>query len=354
MAWQDRSYYRDQTPAGRHPIWWLFYGSVPLFTVIGIRVRMHASMLIFIALGLVFSGNIGFLNSVIIYGTLFSIVLLHEFGHCLAARRVGGDAHEIIMHPLGGLALADAPRRPGAQLFRTVGGPLVNVGICLIAVVLLFLLSMGHPGVGWNPLSAHVLSLGLATRIIYYVYSVSLGILFFNLLPIYPLDGGRMVLESLWFWLGQYKATMIACLVGIPGAILMAMYGFTKIGSWWGLILVLIAGSCLIECVRTRAMLKAEGPWGFEDDGIDYSAAMWQPESPSSKSKRKKLSKRAVKKLRRLAHAEETEQKRIDDILAKVSASGMASLTWSEKRELRKATERQRDIEVPTDAEPRL
>jgi hypothetical protein len=137
----------------------------------------------------------------------------------------------------------------------------------------------------------------------------------------------------------------------------MILVSLPNFFSWWGGLTLFIYISCLQYCIREHAVLKAEGPWAYEDENNDYSAAMWQPESPSASSsttKRKKLSRRAVKKLRRLAQAEELEQKRIDDILAKVSAHGMASLTWSERRELRKATERQRDIEIPTDAEPRL
>jgi hypothetical protein len=89
-----------------------------------------------------------------------------------------------------------------------------------------------------------------------------------------------------------------------------------------------------------RAQLKAAGPWEFEDDGIDYSAATWQPEVPTRKHK--KLSRRAKRRLRKQAEREENEQSRIDAILAKVSAKGMHSLTWGERRALRKATERQR------------
>jgi hypothetical protein len=95
-----------------------------------------------------------------------------------------------------------------------------------------------------------------------------------------------------------------------------------------------------------RAQLKAAGPWDFQDeDGTDYSASLWTPEQDKPR-RVKKLSRRAVRKLRRQQQAEEAEQAQIDAILAKVSAHGMQSLTWSEKRALRKATERQRRREV--------
>jgi len=357
MAWQDRSYYRDDRPGSRNPLLWLLSGSIPLFTVFGIRVRMHVTLLllgVWCFLDAVLPKGIGWQNAAMIYGTIFTIVLLHEFGHCFAARRVGGDANQIILWPLGGLALADAPHRAWPQLVTTVGGPLVNVIICIITgVALLVLASFEHQAIQWNPVSSsYIPPHGIAAFIIWYVFIVSWGLLLFNLLPIFPLDGGRMLQELLWFKLGYYRATIIACNVGMVGAGLMAVSGLYKIGSWYGLVLVFLGVSCFLTCYQTRAMLKAEGPWGFQEDSTDYSAAMWQPESPAPR--RRKLSRRAVRKLRRLAQAEESEQRRIDDILKKVSAQGMASLTWTERRELRKATERQRDIEVPTDAEPRL
>jgi len=65
-------------------------------------------------------------------GALFVIVLLHEYGHCFAARSVGGNAEEIILTPLGGLAMAYAPHDPWARFVTVIGGPLVNVAICAI------------------------------------------------------------------------------------------------------------------------------------------------------------------------------------------------------------------------------
>jgi hypothetical protein len=144
---------------------------------------------------------------------------------------------------------------------------------------------------------------------------------------------------------------MITCIVGMIGSVLMAMLGITNLGSWFGLMLIFIGASCFMTCFQLRAQLKAAGPWEFEDDGIDYSASLWQPETQSKKHR--KLSTRAKRKLRKLANREEQEQLLIDAILAKVSAKGMHSLTWHERRALRRATERQRrqEIEVSGDRE---
>jgi hypothetical protein len=120
MGWQDRPYSRDQSFKS-NPLLWLFSGSVPLFTAFGVRVRMHASLLLLIVLALATSempGGMGIDNAMTMVIALFSIILLHEYGHCFAARSVGGDANEILMWPLGGLAFADAPPAPLAAVLH--------------------------------------------------------------------------------------------------------------------------------------------------------------------------------------------------------------------------------------------
>src|SRR4051812_50009906 len=114
MGFQDRPYYRDGGGSTSNPLMWLVSGSVDLFTAFGIRVRAHASLIVTIVLVLVFGLGQGFTwqDRVQSMGILFLVVLLHEFGHCFAARSVGGEADEILMHPLGGLALTRPPHRP--------------------------------------------------------------------------------------------------------------------------------------------------------------------------------------------------------------------------------------------------
>src|SRR3954467_14381775 len=98
MAYQDRPYYRDRSGSAS-PLMWLLTGSLPLFTAFGIRVRAHASMVLLIALTMLFSGTQGGMvvwNAMTFSTVLFGIILLHEFGHCFAARSVGGEANDIL------------------------------------------------------------------------------------------------------------------------------------------------------------------------------------------------------------------------------------------------------------------
>jgi hypothetical protein len=113
------------------------------------------------------------------------------------------------------------------------------------------------------------------------------------------------------------------------------------------LLLGLMAGLAFYYCLTMRRHLLAEGPWAFqEEDGIDYSASLFNPEPEAPKHK--KLNKRLIRKAQKREEEELAEQERVDRILAKVSAHGMHSLTWWEKRTLHKATERQRkrDLEL--------
>jgi stage IV sporulation protein FB len=282
---------------------------------------------------------------------LFLVILLHEFGQCFAARYMGGDANEIMMTPLGGLAMAMAPRRPWPTFVTVAGGPLVNVAICIVCAIGIWL-AIGILPVGWWTFGA-VYDRAIDSAwldvlpYLFWFYSVSLFLLFFNLLPVFPLDGGQLLQSILWRPLGYYKSMLYTVTIGMVGAALMAMVGLAMIGTArFGFLILLIGVFSFINCYRMRQMLKTEGPWAFNDeDEVDYSASLYEQEP---KPKRRRLSRLAKWKARRLAQQEETEQTQIDQILAKVSARGMQSLTWWERRVLRRATERQRERDVQT------
>src|SRR5260370_18221502 len=110
---------------------------------------------------------------------VFVVVTLHEFGHALACRQVGGQANQIVLWPLGGVAYVNPPPRPGATLWSIAAGPLVNVA--LLPVLLgLGLLSRS---LGWAAPMPNARALLRA------VFFIALGLLVFNILPICPLYG---------------------------------------------------------------------------------------------------------------------------------------------------------------------
>ncbi|HEV2295253.1 MAG TPA: site-2 protease family protein [Tepidisphaeraceae bacterium] len=349
MAWQDRPYYRDRSDSTGNPLMWLMTGSVPLFTVFGIRVRMHASLLLVMVFVLLFGWGFGDTIAMRVQSMLmlFTVILLHEFGHCFAARSVGGQADDVLMTPLGGLAMAMAPRRPWAQFVTVAGGPLVNVVICLLCGIALYL------AIGIFPLGPWTFSRALSEVVtsgwlqisgyLFWMYGISYWLLLFNLLPIFPLDGGQLLQSVLWKPMGYYKSMLLTVNIGLGGSVIMGMIGLATLGTLGGgLLLIFIGIMCFMNCLNMRRQLLAAGPYGLEEDeGIDYSAAY-----DTGAPKRKRFSKWRVKRAAKRAAADREEQRRIDAILAKVSASGMNSLTWLEKRALRKATEHQRAADL--------
>jgi hypothetical protein len=130
---------------------------------------------------------------------------------------------------------------------------------------------------------------------------------------------------------------------GLVLSVLMFMVGIATFGSiGGGLLLILIAVSCFLTCFQTRAMLRTEGPWAFQEEdstGVDYSQSLYDKVEDK---RSRKTSQRAARKAEKIARQEVAEQARIDVILDKVSAHGMHSLTWLEKRALQKATEVQK------------
>lgn len=354
MAWQDRHYYRERGSGASNPLMWLLTGSVHLFTLFGIRVRAHASLIVIVLLILLFGWGPGSGISARVQSAaiLFAIILLHEFGHCFGARLTGGEADQILMTPLGGIAMAMARRRPWPTFVTVAAGPLVNVFICVITGVAIWaierrvILAPGafrtyFPSTGWMHLYSYL----------YWIYALSYALLLFNLWPVYPLDGGQLVQSILWKPLGYYKSMMLMLNIGLVGSALMVMVGLATLGALGlGLLLILIGVSCFLTCFQTRAMMKNEGPWGFsEEDSIDYTSGLY-----ATAEKTSRRTHRSAKRAAKLAQQERAERDKLDRILEKVSQHGMHSLSWWERRTLRKATEHQRQRDVQTGRSRRM
>ena len=139
--------------------------------------------------------------------SLFAIVLTHEFGHALACRQVGGQANRIVLWPLGGVAYVAPPQRPGAMLWSIAAGPLVNVVLFPITLGLILIAK----ATGW-PDALPNLYLLLKS-----ILAMNLGLLIFNMLPIYPLDGGQILRSLLWFVIGRAKSLFATSILGIAG-----------------------------------------------------------------------------------------------------------------------------------------
>src|SRR4029077_12904007 len=163
-------------------------GSIHLFRFSGIDVFLHWSWFLVAAYEIqTRKGSYSSVTwNVLEFLVLFLIVMIHEFGHALACRQVGGRADRIVLWPLGGVAYVDPPPRPGATLWSIAAGPLVNVALFPI-LLMIFTLSRSA---GWAE------NLPDLYRFVRAVLYIDLGLLIFNILPIYPLHGAQ-ILRSL-------------------------------------------------------------------------------------------------------------------------------------------------------------
>ena len=300
--------------------------SVPIGRISRILVRLHWSMLLVAAYFLyTFSDNLKL--GVLVILALFGSVLLHELGHCWGARRVGGDAREILLWPLGGLAMIHAPMRPWPQFFSTLTGPLTNVLIIALTVPI-FVLAGGDawafvPGVDGS------FSPTLGLLFLYYLVQVNLVMAIFNIVPAFPLDGGRMLQAALWPKFGFHKATTVAVYLSFVTAGLGLVYAiFGAESLMLGLICVWVIQGANQERQRLR--------YGLYDDlgGAPWSSGMGEfqaaPESEPSAFARWRDRRRQRREDAEARRKTELRM-RLDEVLAKVSAVGLDGLSKDER-----------------------
>jgi Zn-dependent protease len=223
-------------------------GSIRLFRFSGIDVFLHFSW--FLVAAYEIEARKGRYSSItwnlLEYLALFVIVLTHEFGHALACRQVGGRANQIVLWPLGGGAYVDPTPRPGATLWSITAGPLVNVALIPILWIAVTVASSS----GMASTSPDLYSLLVAIR------SINTWLLIFNILPIYPLDGGQILRSLLWFVLGRARSLLVATvlgLIGVAGFIGLALW---QQDVWLGAIAVFMLMNCWSGLQQARALLR--------------------------------------------------------------------------------------------------
>jgi Zn-dependent protease len=310
----------------RDPLSW----SIPLFRAFGILVKLHI-LYIVITLGMI--GRIYYLapdqlgDYILIWVVLlFCIVLLHEFGHCFAARYVDGEAEEILMWPLGGLAFCSVPQTARANLITAIGGPLVNVVICLGTAGAMFAAgylpplnifntrqlytpelsnwqSGGNdyaPGTGFSPYhirkdngetihsykliaveGKHFAVVGdkppieiEKPSVTYYpawvlwsarLFWLSWMLLLFNLIPASPLDGGRILQCILWGRSGDYRsATIVACYSGMAFALLFILLSIVFNDSLLFALAAFMVFSSYQQLVMLEMGSEERGAFGYD------------------------------------------------------------------------------------------
>lgn len=210
-------------------------GSFHLFRIFGIDVYVHYAW--FLAVAYFVSQARGYSSpiwSVLECLSMFLIVLIHEFGHAFACRSVGGQANQIILWLFGGVAYVSPPQRPGAQLWSIAAGPLVNVA--LLPILTGLWLACGHPG--WNEDAPD------AFKFLFHVQFINILLLIFNMMPIYPLDGGQILRSLLWFIFGRANSLLAASIIGFFGVAVLILLAIVLRSFWMGLMSVFILLNC--------------------------------------------------------------------------------------------------------------
>lgn len=211
-------------------------GSIHLFRFAGIDLFLHWSWFLLALFAVTYhQGNFASITwNMLVYLALFAIVTMHEYGHALACRQVGGTPDQIVLWPLGGVAYVNPPQRPGATLWSIAAGPLVNVAL---VPVLLVLAIIGHL-LGWPITMPHLYAF------IRTVATINLVLLVFNMLPIYPLDGGQILRSLLWFAVGRARSLQWAVWIGFLGAAGLILVAVFSGSIWIGVISAFILLNC--------------------------------------------------------------------------------------------------------------
>lgn len=214
-------------------------GSLQLGRIAGIRVQVHWTfwflILFVIFMVLARGGNVEeILWSTAFILALFACIVLHEFGHAFTARAYDIETRSITLLPIGGVAnLVEIPEQPRAEFLVAIAGPAVNVAIALM----IYLLAPMEAYLNQDPETLQEeLSVISAHNFMFYLFFANLFIVAFNLIPAFPLDGGRMARALFSVKMGRVRATRAAAALGKFLAI-----GLFVIGLFYNFILALIA-----------------------------------------------------------------------------------------------------------------
>lgn len=203
-------------------------GSLNLGTYAGIPLKVHwtFSLIFILVFGLAFgkkssAEEVIFVSSLVLVS--FFCVVLHEYGHAIMAKRFQVRTIDIILSPVGGLArLERLPSKPIHEFFIAIAGPLVNLSIAIVIAVIL----LSSPHSVMIDLDASVSNLDTWAAYLSIILYINLMLFLFNLIPAFPMDGGRILRSLLSIRLGKKRSTDIASWIGYTIAVGFIILGF--------------------------------------------------------------------------------------------------------------------------------
>ena len=351
-------------------MWDPFSWSLPLGRLFGITIRVHVLFPI-VALGLIlrvaYEPHVvqgAWIDAAMIMALLFFAVLLHELGHCAGARLVDGDAHQILIWPLGGLAAIEVPHTPRANFIATAAGPLANLFLCVVCGVALAMATNFEARPTWNPFwypfrqsfdgaislykwdgssypEARVGVIALAR-----LFWVNWNLFLLNVLVIgFPLDGGRLFQCLLWPRYG-FRQSMLAAI--FAGFVVALVIGIISIASN-ELLLLCLALFIYVTCRQQWILLETAGEESVFGYDFSQGYTSLEREQPATPRRRRPnfyqrwLQRRAARKLQREQEQREAEEQRMDELLEKVQREGLQALTDEERRFLKRVSDKYRN-----------
>jgi Zn-dependent protease len=328
---------------------------LPLGRLFGITIRVHV-FFPFVALALIL--RIGFKTGYWAEGCelmalLFVAVLLHEFGHCFGARLVDGDAHDILIWPLGGLAAVDVPHTPRANFLTAAAGPLVNLVLCLATGLVLAAWAIRPPFSPWWEMPWNALTTWDGQPVVASAWWLLLTARFFwvnwllfllNVVLIgFPLDGGRMFQCALWRRLGFHQATLAAIFAGFITMLVVGVYAIVQDDVLFLCLALFIYATCRQQYIVLETGGE-ESVFGYDFSAGYTSLEREQPPRPRRPSFWQRwLQRRAARKLQREQETREHEERRMDELLEKVQREGLHALTDEERRFLTRVSAKYRN-----------
>lgn len=230
------------------------FGSLRIARLFGIDLFIHWTFwLLPLWVFLTFEGTEMFpmWMHLVVIGILFGCIVLHELGHALMAREFGIGTRNIILSPLGGIAqLERMSTKPWEEFCIAVAGPLVNVVIAAILAVGLLLGMLFAPG----------MSDGLLFRFVGILLALNVVMVVFNLIPAFPMDGGRVLRAILASGFGFLEGTRVAVAIGTVIALVIAFGGFF-LNPWLLLIglFVIFAGQTELRALEEQERQRRSG-----------------------------------------------------------------------------------------------
>lgn len=352
----------------------------------GVRVRLHMFFLLFAAFALYLGwredgGSPGqyLLLAGLSVGILAVSVLIHEVGHLHAATYFGGGMDQMVIGPLGGLAPMRPPRDPRQEVVAHMAGPMVNLAVCGLCLSALLLSTPEGAATDaaaptmrtspWgllNPLQPEGLAAGrenVSQQCLMLGVWINWLLFLVNLLPAFPFDGARALragLSQLWRRDGRRQAARIVSRVAqatslglVIIAVCLAAFGgreapATVAPAWLALALMGIVLFFSAQRDSERSSRDPEDAFDYDtyfasSNYIGYDAVAEEAEDTTAGPIGQLIEERRAAKLRRQRELEEADEQRVDEILARLHAGGMGSLSPDDKALLERVSARYRN-----------